>query len=73
MGKPDKAYSTLDYKLSERASHGESNLGLQTMQDGVAQKGESWPCKQSRVNSGLRNCERPYRVVWARLQTEHGM
>ncbi len=42
-------------RLEYERLYGGSALGLQTRQDGIAQKGgEPWPCKRSRVSSGLR-------------------
>ncbi len=40
MGEPEKADSPANYLPSERAGHGGPALDLQTMPDGIAQKGE---------------------------------
>ncbi len=42
MSEPDKADSPVDYLPGELAGYKGSALGLQTMPDGLAQKGEPW-------------------------------
>ena len=48
MGKPDITDNPVNYLPGERAGHGGLALGLRTMQDCIAQKGEPWPCKRNR-------------------------
>ena len=45
MGKPDIADGVVDYQFVERVGHGGRALGLQSIQDCIAQKGEPWTSK----------------------------